>query len=1267
MKNGVLRFIPLQADLCLNKQKVDIEDFKGWQKCNAPVYGDCLSPLYKKEDDHHDIYIGNDTYDWEDGSLKKNGVTVWSGGSGHKLKKTKLTQRYDALAVTDSVQTWVKIQSGSSIRYSLHGDPAQTLSIENCTQIVATKAFENVTNSIRGIVCMYLHTTGKYGYMIKYSFGSDVYTKYGATDVTLWEGFNVSSPLIQVGVFASQKFMVSFFGSSGANLGATEVKNVYVDGENVYDSPLFTDTSLYPQRYATFDVNTDVTISVETVSGANFNSIGYADSGQHGFKYKTGIQQTIDVTVKAHPQPVTVTFMHYNNQGGVAVESLVFPASEGTQVYRRTIAYWSGVQTSNNPDWTTYSNFYSLYITGIGDPVNISSSGTGRITPDVKDITTSTYLSIHPAYQQKNVKQYFVNVSYNELTNKDDTEVAVYSTPKVVRIDEDGLALSNYTSLIRDTNGEVAWSNYNDFAFWLMMNKGVVQYGNTQNYTSPSGFNPYYCSTFKFQWRYYNNVGNADTPVTMNFSSAPFYSSGDPTATSNGQQYYNIIPEKRTYSFNNPIKRFYTEDSLKEVDCCMDDGHLYCVGSLSASSEEPLPKKLLALSGSFSSFDPLTNIINYTSDATLEIAYDQDEETNVFPKYYVGQNVSIQNYYLRIVYLFKARKDDEENINIIVDNLAVAFGQTPSHLLGGVQKSTGANLQGGVYNCPATTNGDGWRLLFNNNIMSNVGCYENGNYIGTILTDWFNVDGDFCVAFNKTQLYYRDNVGDIWKIEMITQDADWDYRLVEDRYIVFNTTNYFNCYDTKTDMQRHWASDYNNRMLYGYGFTSYSNNSTFKKILEQERFSGLLITAQNANYEMTKDMITGLILGAIIYEGCLKDTVSFLSCGMPYGATESIDLYRGDNDSTSAVYVCSYSNKIKFVNNDLVNPYAVYPISENGDIQYNPNLFTMFIKSYNNKDMVISDGIAYRLVYFNNVIPVMAYYMLDGVEELIGAFVLQTSYYGVSESRLYQMNYSNGVGVEVVADITNMEYLGALPSQALFWSAQNRAIYSFKGNCIMTLMQYANELTGIYGKWYNPATQELFLDTNIGILVFSDLGTYCLEWETETEGASVKDIFFFKDHFIVNLIDDTEYSYYYSYNNLEDYESNGIYIFTKYYGNGLVPITVNNVYVRLYNQSVANAEGTISFKGHTITDIGTQTDEKIIAIGGEDDPQANPPTVAGEAWDTPTDTMLVKYTPQYNRGLGFALEIKTTFPIIDIKFDYVENGSIESQIAHINI
>lgn len=219
----------------------------------------------------------------------------------------------------------------------------------------------------------------------------------------------------------------------------------------------------------------------------------------------------------------------------------------------------------------------------------------------------------------------------------------------------------------------------------------------------------------------------------------------------------------------------------------------------------------------------------------------------------------------------------------------------------------------------------------------------------------------------------------------------------------------------------------------------------------------------------------------------------------------------------------------------------------------------------------------------------------------------------------------------------------------------------------MKLMQYANDLTGIYGKWYNPATQELFLDTNIGILVFSDLGTYCLEWEEETEGRSVADIFFFSDRFYINLIDDTTYTYFYSYNNLEGYESNLVKFVTKYYGNGKTPITVNNIYIRLYNQSVTNAKGSIVFKGHTITDIGTHTDTKEVLIGGIDDPSANPPEVAGEPWDTETDTMLVKYTPQYNRGIGFSLEVETTFPIVDIKFDYVDDATGESQISHINI
>lgn len=1345
MKNGVLRFIPLQADLCLNKQKVDIEDFKGWQKCNAPVYGDCLSPLYKKDDTHHDIYIGNDTYDWTDGAFKKNGVTVWETGTLNKIKKRKTNEKYDALALAEVsgsiVKTFVRITSTNSFSYSIKGSAVATETIANGIQIVATKAFADTTNSLYGIVVMYLHNSGKYGYFIKYLDNETPHSFYGSGETpTLWNDFEVVSPLIQVGKIArasgaTGKFIVSFFGTSGANLASTDVRNVYVDGEHLYDSPLFKDVSLYPTLYGTYTKDCDIRVNVQTY--AVLRQVGSTSSGN----YKTGCVQELLIEVEAHPQQMTVSLMKGD---GSVLESFVFPASENDVVYKRTIAYYTGVETATSPTLSGASNYYKLEITGTSEtPITYENTGSGLISKYQSDISTSTNLYILPAYQQSKIKQFYVKVEYNELSNPNDTEAPSYNTPREISFSENGITLGNFCKV---GVGELPnWADANEFITYAKSSTSYVTGSTVSNPAIPQ-INPFYTLSFGLQTgeRY---------GVSYDFSNVAWKIKGYPNASSQGVQYYVVIPDTAYYDIYMFYKEQYTDTALKEVDCVFDDGHLYCVGALSSNNQTPLPKQLLALSGTFGSYDSDTNMISYTSDTVMSIAYDEDD--NVYPKYFEGMNISINNYYLRIAYLFKANIEDEDVINIVVDNLAIANGDIPTHLLGGVQQGTNANLQGGVYNCPATQQQDGWRILFNNNMISNVACYEKKDYIGSILADWFTIDTDFCIAFTKNVLYYKDNNGVIWEVSLVASGQDWNYRFVEDRYIVFNTTKYFNCYDTKTGQQRHWGSDYNNRIMFGYGFRTYSNDALFRDLLTKERFRGLMITSQNANYEMTKDMITGITLGAISYEGVLKDYFTFFSCDVPFGAIESIDLYRGDNDSTSALYVCSYRNSIKFINNDLVNPYAVYPISENGDIQYNPNMFTEFIKSYNNKDMVISDGIAYRLVYFNNVVPVMAYYMLDGVEELIGAFVLQTSYYGVSENRLYQMNYSNGVGVEVVADITNMEYLGALPSQALFWSAQNRAIYSFKGNCIMALMQYANELTGIYGKWYNPATQELFLDTNIGILVFSDLGTYCLEWEnmrflgnwnastntphledgegtdgdfyivsvggtvnfgTEEEPrnitfsvndrivykgnveqwtripaeqvssvngmssnvthttnngemgcAFIKDIYFFKDRFVVNFINDTEKSYFYSYNKLTGYTSNGIYIFTKYYGNGLVPITVNNIYVRLYNQSEANAEGEIKFKGHTITDIGTETDEKTVLIGGEDDPTANPPVVAGEAWDTPTDTMLVKYSPQYNRGLGFALEIVSTFPIIDIKFDYVENGSIESQIAHVNI
>ena len=1228
MKNGTLRFIPLQSDLCLNKQKVDISDFKGWQKCNAPVYGDCLSPLYKKNENHHDIYIGNDTYDFSEGKLYKNGTEVLSGAGSNKIKKTKFA-RQDITSVSvksDSSDFIACKETGSTSFDVIFNNDVHSYTINNAQRIVKTKCFGD--SSFGGCIALYLHANGKYGYFVAWQYNETMYTSYGEYSPTLFD-WEITSPLIQVAYKSGIGYIVSIFNNSGANITETQVKNFVIANSTIYDNVTF-NSDLSVVRYNTIANPCNMRANVTNREIHGVYSYGQDDPPTPpSFYYK--IQQEIEFSWEGN-FPLTSISLVGNNG---AIDTLTVTQTENTRKNIKTRITYEGVYVDANTGFTTPTYVIERYGASAWETV---ATGSGTY------VGQGMFGHIGRFYKVPDATVSPVKIVYSYISN---------SVP------------DDPTSAGED----IAWSAM------ATINEGVTVYSNyAVNFPYDNQRSPVFPLSSPTD-TIFSGIFDAEGSTVSCFvpiGNPSFILGGESNgeidiAYGIGQNYYNWSMSS-PYTFYKYTKEVFTNPSLKDCDCILDDGRCYCVTPLVPSTDTPIPMKMLSLAGTPTSFDTTSRKITYTSIATFNISY--EVTNNIYPKYYSGMSMSLQDKYLRIIYKFKADFRDENEIFFLVDSADIVTAEGKNvYLYPGVVQESDTNIQGACVNW--WTNGGAYgdthfRLLFNNNIISNIACYEKADFIGTILADWFTIDPDFNISWGTDRLVYKDNTGNVWLVQF-TDTPEWEYRVVENRYIVLNTTNYFNCYDTYTGLKRHWASDYNNRIMYGYGFSQYSVNAIFSDLLTKALFRGLIITGQNANYEMTQDTITSLELGAVIMDKCLKDYVSFFSCNTPYGAIEGIDLYRGDEDSTSALYICSYQNGLKYIDTDLTNPTAVYPIGNNGDVRYNPNLFTLFITSYNNKDMVISDGVAYKLVYYNNVIPIMSYYLLDGVESLVNAFVLQSTFYGVSETKLYQMNYSYGVGVEVVCDITNMEYLGALPTQALFWSAQNRAIYSFKGSCIMQLTQYANDLTNIFGKWYNPATQELFLDTNIGILVFSDLGTYCLEWSTETIQKSVRDIFFFTDYFIVNLIGDTTYSHYYSYNNKEGYESNKVYFITKYYGNGLVPITVNNIYIRLYDQADAGAEGFIKFKGYTITDKGTTTDLKEVHIGGEDNPTTNPPTVAGEQWDAETGTMLVKYTPQYNRGLGFALEVETTFPIIDIKFDYVENGTIESQIAHINI
>ena len=252
MKKGNLRLIPLQADLCLNKQKVDIEDFKGWQDCNAPVYGDCLSPLYKKENEHHDIFIGEDKYDFENGVLYKNGTPVLSGAGSKKLVKTKINDNYSSMKITENnFLSWCKESGSDSVIVRLGETEETEITINNCSRIVSTKCFGDSQAGIYGCIVWYMHTSGSYGYYIVWDDDGTRYTSYGESSPTLFSSWEVVAPLIQVAIPSTNMVLISLFGNSGVNIPKTEVKNIAIYNNTVYDNPSFVDATSYPRRYNT--------------------------------------------------------------------------------------------------------------------------------------------------------------------------------------------------------------------------------------------------------------------------------------------------------------------------------------------------------------------------------------------------------------------------------------------------------------------------------------------------------------------------------------------------------------------------------------------------------------------------------------------------------------------------------------------------------------------------------------------------------------------------------------------------------------------------------------------------------------------------------------------------------------------------------------------------------------------------------------------------------------------------------------------------------
>jgi hypothetical protein len=534
-----------------------------------------------------------------------------------------------------------------------------------------------------------------------------------------------------------------------------------------------------------------------------------------------------------------------------------------------------------------------------------------------------------------------------------------------------------------------------------------------------------------------------------------------------------------------------------------------------------------------------------------------------------------------------------------------------------------------------------WRYLYNSGgLLSNLSYGEDG-YIGTLLAEWNSIADDKYVYGDENMIGWHSTDGK-WYEVTLKSGVNSNISIIFDRYVVIPTNGFWNCYDIDKSMPLHYASDFNNRVLAGVSQTKYTLDNAYWTA--QGKTTGysttkMFVTGQNAMYEVSGVAVTSVQISPQPYINICTGFENFIWCRSdPLYLPQKIEVFYGNtNNGTTADYQYSMTfygaTSIMTKDPNLVG--LVSPVAIAAATYYSPNIFSEFIKTYNNKDLVKNGSYSYPIVY-SETTPILCYSSAKQLTNVDAVFVIQSQFYALIGGKIVSVVYDDYsiVGIDAIIDITGMKYLGYLPTKAYFWSQANRSLYSFTGDANLSLEMEANSISEVYDTYYSTQKEMLFITTDRGTYVLGDIQMYHIDT------GIVKKIWFVNDgYFIVEGVDNE--LKYYSYekdlipvNDNETVTKVPVKIETKYYGigDGQVQV-VDKVSVMFRSDSLE--EGDIHFKCSTLTDVGFSSEEKKYHINANNIDRMN-------------NSFIINYTPRYDKGQGFKVGITSDFPIVRI-------------------
>ena len=509
-------------------------------------------------------------------------------------------------------------------------------------------------------------------------------------------------------------------------------------------------------------------------------------------------------------------------------------------------------------------------------------------------------------------------------------------------------------------------------------------------------------------------------------------------------------------------------------------------------------------------------------------------------------------------------------------------------------------------------------VLINNNEISAL------SYNDVVVTGWFDDIDERSICKHDGELYFK--VSDVYY--KVIPDELKILNVVND-CIITNGTKGHNAYNLKTKESFRFADNWNNRL---YQDKILNNDLTLTAPFTWDQENIYFCSSKN---EYNKNGIQSVSFNPV--------QIYYISGSVPpyQFSINSPDRVMFNNNYDIVNYyfgnegavIYNYSD---YGNNDgyyfrVEELYQMpYPVITDGNIILSPSLFETFVQNFSDTIFVKIFDKTYLLMKYNNDIK-FNYYFGSLVDNFQDVFSIQGNLFVIVNNHIYYTNLNNSVIViqSFIVSIEGLQFVGNTPYEALFFSKTNRCLYSFTGANVLNQKQLVDKISEVRNYLYNPATQTVFLITDIGVLFYGLFGMFLLEY------TNISNIFLL-DNGIVMSDNNGNYRYvkYYLDEGDTDYEKQNIRLETSFYGMNNEMVTINDcLYFRIFSEE--HEEGDLKVSATTISLSGRKTEETTFKIKASD-------------WDKITHTIYLRYQPKTQRGLGVAFAIDSPFKIASL-------------------